>query len=703
MEDKKIQFTPPTTQIFKGQPPPTSWLTQNIIPYLQIKQQATVLQDLINYAQELKEKPTVKTKKIPETHLKPFPFPEKGTKEEMANNILLNASQPLIKTELESLEKLLNLLKQGNPKLAKELDQNFEDLSAIAKDFPKLMPHQLKHLTKLIGKFENLADKLPLPLKTKFLTTELSMLKQMMETTEKEVNEFKKDGAEVSKHKLTAEELRKLLIVLSFILNKMKLEGKLSQNQVTTFLLSVTTLGNHGSSLNPKQVELIRDLLRFFLEVKTKNGKSLCNFYCESLIHDQMVEFLKNNPHATPKQLKQFLKAFLEKTGLSKTTLPFLKEAGKHFEDLIEDSQFPFMAAQGGVFFAFGKEDRIQLNKNFLDELANAVTFNPNTLDFKQSFETADGQLEEWIGIDTKMEAGLKKSGATLDAQKENLGKAAATTFMKLAASGKMGSTESLPDQFKHSILDHYMPQQEEFLMEMAALMYFDNMGAEMGNMLLGSLSDFAGAQFNYNFSGMLGQKSGTPPQFSGSYSAAKNALSKEQNQVSTDINNANNALNQISQEIAKIKNDPTLSQSQKDELIGKLQKYSANLKVALKQLQNLKSILSNMQVTKGSTDGKFNITATAGHTLPADWQQQLSQGENSVINGDNKSDPKGGLLNINTMITTDQSHYSKEGETQQMKLQLTMTEVQQEWTVVSTALQLLNQMYMTVAQGIYK
>ncbi len=95
------------------------------------------------------------------------------------------------------------------------------------------------------------------------------------------------------------------------------------------------------------------------------------------------------------------------------------------------------MAAQGGVFFAFGKEDRIQLNKNFLDELANAVTFNPNTLDFKQSFETADGQLEEWIGIDTKMEAGLKKSGATLDAQKENLGKAAATTFMKLAASEK--------------------------------------------------------------------------------------------------------------------------------------------------------------------------------------------------------------------------------------------------------------------------
>ncbi len=65
MEDKKIQFTPPTTQIYKGKPPPTSWFRENIIPYLQTKQQATVLQDLINYAQELKEKPTVKDQKDP--------------------------------------------------------------------------------------------------------------------------------------------------------------------------------------------------------------------------------------------------------------------------------------------------------------------------------------------------------------------------------------------------------------------------------------------------------------------------------------------------------------------------------------------------------------------------------------------------------------------------------------------------------------
>ncbi len=63
-------------------------------------------------------------------------------------------------------------------------------------------------------------------------------------------------------------------------------------------------------------------------------------------------------------------------------------------------------------------------------------------------------------------------------------------------------SGESLPDRFKHAILDHFMKEQEKFLMAMAALLYFDNMGSEMGNTLLGKLSDFGGAQFNYNFSG---------------------------------------------------------------------------------------------------------------------------------------------------------------------------------------------------------
>ncbi|MBV8463798.1 MAG: hypothetical protein JO368_10920 [Acidimicrobiales bacterium] len=38
-----------------------------------------------------------------------------------------------------------------------------------------------------------------------------------------------------------------------------------------------------------------------------------------------------------------------------------------------------------------------------------------------------------------------------------------------------------------------------------------------------------------------------------------------------------------------------------------------------------------------------------------------------------------------------------------QLQLELRMTEIQQEWTVVSTALQTLNQIYMTLSRGIYR
>lgn len=74
---------------------------------------------------------------------------------------------------------------------------------------------------------------------------------------------------------------------------------------------------------------------------------------------------------------------------------------------------------------------------------------------------------------------------------------------------------------------------------------------------------------------------------------------------------------------------------------------------------------------------------------------------EGAVANG-SKGSPGSGLTNINQSFTTDSQNASNESQSAQMQLQLTMTEVQQEWTIVSTALQILNQMYMSLAKSIY-
>ena len=209
---------------------------------------------------------------------------------------------------------------------------------------------------------------------------------------------------------------------------------------------------------------------------------------------------------------------------------------------------------------------------------------------------------------------------------------------------------------------------------------------------------------------------------FSGSVSQAQQHLSNEKAQVSKDINSANKAYDQAQDDInqinAKMQGPPPptasqlkILQAQKDSLI----QLQGNLKASVGQLQKLQTALNNIMIgpappPQNDPSKNFNVYGVGGGTPPPKppdgWQSAIGNGERLVINGDptiKPPAPQGGLVNIASSVTTFQQTYSDQGQNQQMILQMRMTEIQQEWTVVSTALQLLNQMYMTAAQGIYK
>jgi hypothetical protein len=276
-------------------------------------------------------------------------------------------------------------------------------------------------------------------------------------------------------------------------------------------------------------------------------------------------------------------------------------------------------------------------------------------------------------------------------------GAAIGDTLTKSAAWGAAQGTAagSLPNDFQKAILNHYMPQQEKYLMELAELLMFANMGAEMGNALLNLCTDFSAAATNFDFGSFL--HSAGKGQFSGTPSQAKNQLSKETANAYRDLQELRNLIDKINSQIKSIENNKNLTPAQKKELISKLQGIQANLKVAQTQVSNLYNLLKQLHIHPGKDGKHFTITGPSG------WQSSLSHDENLVINGDPKSKPPGGLVQIASDITTVQQYYSDQSQNQQMILQMRMTEIQQEWTVVSSALQLLNQMYMTVAQGIYQ
>ncbi len=113
----------------------------------------------------------------------------------------------------------------------------------------------------------------------------------------------------------------------------------------------------------------------------------------------------------------------------------------------------------------------------------------------------------------------------------------------------------------------------------------------------------------------------------------------------------------------------------------------------------------------------KSPTTATTGFSItinpPADlppaerqkimqnWQSMLSKGEFAAANGVS-GDPGSGLVNIAQAFNTGEQTAENQSQNQQMELQMTMTEVQEEWTIVSTSLQILNQMYMSIAKAIF-
>ncbi|MCH9626863.1 MAG: hypothetical protein S4CHLAM2_04940 [Chlamydiales bacterium] len=295
-----------------------------------------------------------------------------------------------------------------------------------------------------------------------------------------------------------------------------------------------------------------------------------------------------------------------------------------------------------------------------------------------------------------KTQAGTQKAIDQLSKHGKVVGKAMAGAVAKKAASG------ALPNQFQHAILNKYMPSQEKYLMELAELLMFDNMGAQIGNALLSHITDFSGAASNYDFSNSL-HKDGKG-QFTGSATEKQNQLSKEISQAEKDQKALGDARQTIKDKVNAIKNNPNLTAAQKKELIDKLNAIDKNLAAAQKNIHTLITQLLGLKITKGSDSKHCKISGPFG------WQKKLGQAEDAVINGVTKSGSNkpgltegGGLVQIAADVNTFQQTYSDQGQNQQMQLQMRMTEIQQEWTVVSTSLQVLNQMYTSIAQSIYK
>lgn len=691
MQDK-VHFNPPKPiEMFGGKPPPTSWVNENIVRFLQIQSNTEFLRDVLSFMGNLQRAQLMQARLAgPQLPLAPAPLPEEAAPAQVANAASFNAFQPLVKEQIEVLTQLIAILKQADPPQAKELQGMLQQLSQMGKSFPKLSEEQLSQLSSMMAKMTEWVKSLPINTQRNFWDQKMLMLQRMLQSLEESI---KNDKNQLEKLALQIKQLQKLKDssqTMQGLVNRLAAKPP-SSSEVSQMLSALQALADTFPQLPSHAKKALSKHLQHLAKLSGKKGASLPSLLSAALVKEWATQFLKNNPNATSAQLRSYIQQIFQNSNLNKSDIPFIKEMGHAIEEALEKETLPFGAPAKQESVIRNEGGKVVPNEDSIQKLSSTVEVQQKSVEESDSLQAnAQKSYVAEISKNQNVVEGLRQSVATHEKTRASLGKSAAWG----ATQSHGGSSGSLPNQFRHAILGHYMPAQEAYLFELANILSFDNMGASLGNVLLNKMIDFGAASVNYSFGNSLNKTNG---EYSGSYKNAQNKLNNEKTSCQTDLEEIMKTQIKIAEEIDKIQNDPNLSASQKAEMIGKLQNIQNNLSQAWNQVTNLEKVLNTITISPGSDDQHFTISSS-----DSNWQDDLNKGEYAVINGDPSQKDPGGLTQTQSLVQNFQQDYSNQSQDQQMMLQMTMTETQQEWTIVSTALQLLNRAYMAFAQGIY-
>lgn len=254
----------------------------------------------------------------------------------------------------------------------------------------------------------------------------------------------------------------------------------------------------------------------------------------------------------------------------------------------------------------------------------------------------------------------------------------------------------SLPDLFYDLIINKYMGNQEKILQAFAEILYMGNMGGGFFRDLQSILgNDWNSANLNNIFdmgTYMRDHPGATVDDF-------KKHAAAEINKLKEMVANADKAIAQIDKDMDAIKNDPTFSKDpiKKQAALDALQASKNEITAKRDQIKAL--------IAPGSDLDKIQ-NAPAGTKLEdiKTWAANVAKVEQLCVDGDSSKVPPIPSINkVYTNLTTAQNNYSGMSTTAQLQLMMTMTSVQQEWSLVSSALQSLNSMYLACARGIHQ
>lgn len=262
----------------------------------------------------------------------------------------------------------------------------------------------------------------------------------------------------------------------------------------------------------------------------------------------------------------------------------------------------------------------------------------------------------------------------------------------------------SLGSAFIHLILNTQIPKQENFLNPLIQEVNFNNVAANAVNDLLSITNNFSTSSVYYNLSSYLVESREGANYFCGDFFEFLSALAKEREYIARDINSCYRAQAFGKALLAKVEALATgkkVTAAQANSMRTQTNLYLSFIQIIVEQLAVLDSLLRSFYYNPLQKDGKYDANKYEIRG-PTDWISTLASLEGYAANGFDKASPSGGLGPMHTLVQTDQHDYLTQSQTQQLNLQNQMTNIQQEWTLVSTSMQVLNGILSHLAAEIY-
>ena len=276
----------------------------------------------------------------------------------------------------------------------------------------------------------------------------------------------------------------------------------------------------------------------------------------------------------------------------------------------------------------------------------------------------------------------------------------------KTVAQTKGVEASPLPSAVASVLIDHYMPKEVGFLEAVSAKLYYGNKGSSIGNTILEAISAYVNSATHFGFANYIGQppaagKTG-PNIFAGSVDGAKEKLEEEKKQVEEFLKITDEAKTVVAKQKDLVTADARLSEEQKTKLKDELSRYTDILNAISTALSSLKTHLAPLTVAAvNGVAGVFEVKNGKAGPNNTNWRLFLQTLEDTVVSGEVGDAVNIGMFQLQALVHSNQQAYADMGQNFQLELQMHLTSMQQEWMVVATSLQLLNQIYLGLARNL--